>query len=399
MPSQKPEQFELKYTTAPLLIWEVLSYAYLQPLQSQLLNYFIVNSINVFGKKQNIHARKWVELHATEFALSRGCSRQGVIEAVSALIKLGFLEVNETTIGTNSGRQKGRELRLASTQKLTEILDVLRSTKSKAGDKHHLSPQIVDNSQGDRPHLSPRQAPLVTLTGPTCHLVRPCLSPWGVKVPKSLSNSRWKYSLNTFKDFLNTFSKFENSFFELYSESANSKTSVFKIKMQIAALIRRYSLYSVYVAMSVNLFSKDAVIGDLDAISAFLELNKAGLRENEEKIHAHSVDLFNVLLTRRQEITKRVLDRPEGDLSNDLEIIADNFKASASALLSKESIEQSSMRLFFYSSFQEDVIAIFETCNCDLNRFTGEILKKINLYFKFKILGMNAGLSFAQSEE
>ena len=376
------------WTLAPFLIWDVQSYLRLQPLQSMVLGFIIRNSIDVFGKGDNSNARKWVAIHTTDFANERGYSRQGVMEALSALVGLGIIEVQETLLQTNSGAQRGREFKLVSNQKLQELYELLSTSATPRGDRPDLSPKNVDNSRGDRPDLSPRQAPLVTLTGQACHLVRPHLSPWGV-FPSDFSKVKTaQYSLNTLKYFLKTYETFENSFLELYSENANSKASQFKIKTEIASLIRQYSLFSVFIAMSVNLFSKDAQIGDFGALKAFLELNKVKLKEQEEKIHLHSVELFN-----------SILKIHENTPTQDLEIFRENFRQNASVLLIKEEIEQSSMKLFFYTSFHKDIISIFETCNFDLNRFTSEILKKINLYFKFKILGMKNGLNFVQSEE
>lgn len=390
MPSQETHSMVIRdfYTTAPLTIWKILSFVRLQPLQSMVINHFIGSSLNVIlgpGKKKPITARKWVEMHTTDFARDRGCSNQAVNEALKTLVEIGLLEVKEAFIETNSGVQKGRMYCLVSNTKLDQLCEDFSKSATPLGSKHYLLPENVNNSQGSKHRLSPRQAPLVTSTGPTCHLDRPYLLPYGV-FPNEVKKP--KYSLKNLKYFLKMFGEFQNSFLELYYLNANSKTVEFKIKAELAALIRQYGPFSVWIACTVNLFDKDAQIGDLKLLRAFIETNIDKIKNQEENFITHSDNLYLKIFEIHQIVAN--------DETIELENFRKIFRQKTSFLFSKMGLEQSSSEIFLYSSFTDDVIRNFDTCVFTKDRFTDENIKKLNLYFKAKILGMK-GLNVVQS--
>lgn len=384
MPGQDFKNWDT-YTTAPILVFQIQTFARLNAIESMVFNHVVLYSINVFGVKSS-NARKCVTISPSTFGSERGFSRQAVLEALKRLVELGLITSKEVVVQTNSGAQIGREYCLVSNKKLYEIFELLSTSAIPQGDKSRLSPSIIKKTVGDNHHLSPRQAPLVTLTGLACHLDRPHLSPLGVIVPKSLNNFVPKEFLKTFNYFLKTISSFENSFYELYCTQANSKAAEFKIKTKIVALIRQYGLYSTFIAMVACLFSKDAQIGNFDALKAFLKQHELKLQEQEQKLVLHSDNLFLKILKIHEETSV-----------SRLETFMESFRQNASVLLIQDELEASSS-IFLYSEFHQDIIAIFEVCNFNNKRFTNEVITKLNLYFKAKILGMK-GLSFAQSDE
>ena len=192
-----------------------------------------------------------------------------------------------------------------------------------------------------------------------------------------------KYSLNTFKNFLNTFASFENSFLELYSLETNSRLQRSRLEIKITALIRSYGHYSVFIGMLACLFLKDSLLGKFEAVETLLKENHEKLKTQEETLILHCDNLFNTLLSLHQNTEIK-----------ELKIFKENFRQNASVLLMKMELEQSSNMIFLYSGIHSDILEVFETCNYNKDRFTSEVLKKLNLYFKSKILGMR-GLSIA----
>lgn len=384
----------IRYTTIPIVLFEIQSYVYLQPLQSQVLNFLIGESLNVYQDKKPITARKWVPFQTSMFAQERGHTRDGVKKAVNALLKIGLIECQWTIIQTNSGAQKGRFLRIVSQEKLEQILVTETAAIRRSGGYSDYSPENVDNSVGGYQDYSPGIARVSTLDGQAIHLGYPDYSPWGVTPPKSLKNFRRKYSLKTLKEFINTFREFRHSFIELYFEKKMSKAERAKLPTEIGALIRRYSVFKVYIAMSVNLFDESADLGNLQALNTFLESNKKKLDEQEHHLQEQCDKIFIRLTELKSELFERLAKQ-------DLEILNQNFKASAGALLAKSELDEqgSSRSIFFYSSFQSDVLNFFIENSFSMNAFTAAVMKKLNIYFQFKILGMKEGLNFVQSPE
>jgi ribosome biogenesis protein Nip4 len=390
MPSQKADVTQKKqlkdfdhYTQVPVLLFQILSYARLQGIDSMLLNHIALHSLNFHS---NSYARSWIKVSPSEFANERGCTRQKVSESLAKLSKFGFIDSQSAIYQTNSGMQKGREFRLVSNQKLSALFDVLNTSALHQGDKPWVTPETSVKVLGDKSQVTPCQAIGDTLSGHRLHLVRPWVTPWGVKVPESLENLPAKESLNNIKEFINKFGDFENSYLELYTLESNSRRAFFNTEMEIAALIRRYGLFSTFIAMTTNLFSEDANLGDLKSLTTFLEINEVKIKEQEQMIMLHCTNLFNSIIKIHEETPIQ-----------DLEIFQENFRQNASVLLLKSEFEQSSNKIFFYSSFPRDIVHIFETCNFNLDRFTNEILRKINIYFQTKILGVR-GLDFVQSQ-
>ena len=391
MPSQTTSlKHEKAFAFAPLLIFQLQSYARFTAIETNVFNYIVLESINVFREKGKSSSddRKWVYVSPTDFANQRGHSRQGVQDALNKMLKYGFISSREVWIKTSGGVQKAREYQLVSNFKLSEICDLLCTSVKPKGAKQDLAPLKLNKVIGCRPDLAPSQAPLGTLTGLTWHLSRPCLAPWGIKETESLENLVSKDSLSTIKKFINTFFDFENSFYELHTKESKSKTAVFKIEMKIASLIRRYGLFSTYSAMFVCMFNKDAQIGDIDFIEAFLKTNSEKFKDYEQNLILQCDNLFQELY----ELYFLVTDNTE------LENIKNVFRQSASTLLIKKENELRSLGIFFYNDYEKELLDIFMESNWKVQRFTKNWITKLNLYFKAKILG-HKGLNFVHASD
>lgn len=394
MPSQKtPFKHWDTYTVAPILIFQIQSYARLTAIESNVFSFIVLGSINVFGKNKNqtSHAsdvRQWFYISPSDFAIERGYSRQGVQDALNKLVNFGFLLNREVCVQTSGGVQRGREYCLVSNEQLSEMYDVLSSSANPKGAKPYLAPSKLKKVIGARPYLAPLQAPLGTLASGTWHLSKQCLAPWGIKDSESLENLVPKDSLNTIKDFLNTFFTFNNSFYELHSSTQKSKTSIFKLEMKIAALIRQYGLFSTCTAMLVCLFNKNAEIGNIEAVEAFLKNNAKKFKEHEQNLILHCDNLFQQLYG---------LYRNLSDSNIELENFMEVFRQNASVLLIRNELERGSSGIFFYSDYEKDVLEIFLGSNWKMQRFTKEFVLKLELYLKIKLLG-HKGLNFVQSK-
>lgn len=373
-----------KYTFAPVVIFNIQSFLRLNAIESMVLNHLIISSINVY-KVNSPKARQWVVISPSEFGNDRGFSRQAVHLSLRKLVEIGLFEVRDIVVSTNSGAQVGREYRLVSNTKLYELYDLVSSTARPRGVKSDLSPSFSLNGEGDKPRFTPCQATLVTLSGHALHLVRPYLSPWGVNVPLSLGKFFPKDSLNTIKYFLKTISSFENSFYELYITEANSKAAKSRIEMQICALIRRYGLFSTFTGMMVSLFTKNAHIGNFEVLEAFLKTNTEKLIIQEKELAIQCEILFEKLssIHLNTEISE-------------LKIFIENFRQNVAVLFISARLPENVNELFIYDEIQNDVLYIFETSNHRVETFKKELLKKLNLYYKAKLLGVK-GLNFVQS--
>lgn len=372
------------YTTAPILIFQIQAYIPLNQIESMLLNYIVLHSINVFGVK-NSNARNWIAISPSQFGLDRGYTRQAGQKALKTLLEYGLINSREVIIKTNSGAQKGREYSLISNKKMHEKYELLSMSAKPRGANSQLAPTPVENVVGANHQLAPRQLSVGTLTTTSWHLDNCQLAPWVPKDMLSLEKITPKDSLKTFKYFLKTYFQFHNSFFELYSTQLNSKSAITKTEMKIHALIRQYGAFSTLMAMTSCLFIKNAQIGNFDALKAFLELNKDKLENQEQNLILQSDNLFQNLKTVH-----------ENTSLSELKIFRENFRQNASVLLLNMEFDQRSNGIFMYEGFNTDVIAIFEECNFNSERFTAHVIKKLNLYFKAKLLGMK-GLNFVQS--
>jgi hypothetical protein len=364
---KKFEKFD-QYTKVPTILFELISHMSLTTTEAKLLNYIILHSLNFHGP----YARAWVIVSPTAFSSSRGITRDAVCKSLSSLISFGIIGFRSVKIHTNSGVQNGREFSLVSNKRLAELLEVASSQ----GVSKNNTPKNVDNLVGVYPQYTECIPTVYTSGCSSIHLGGILDTPVGVKPLESLKKKDAKYSLNTIKYFLNMFHEFQNSFLELYINQTHIKSEQFKIKMKIASVIRQYGLFSTYRAMSDNIFSKDAVIGDFDALNEYLKLNELDLKEDEKNLKTQSDIVFNALLEIHEKIEV-----------DDLGKFHENFKASASALLIRMSQDKSCM-IFLYSSFHEDVIEIFKISNFNIDRFTKEVLRKINLFLKAKVIGV-----------
>lgn len=398
MPSHKTElKHKDAFRPAPLLIFQLQSYARFSAIETNVFNYIVLESINVFQKKgeSSSDARKWIYVSPSDFALERGHSRQGVQDALNKMVKYDWVLSREVWIKTSGGVQKGREYQLVSNFKLSEICDLLCVSAKPKGSNSELHPLEVKKVKGCRPELAPCKAGVGTLTARSWHLVRPGLAPWGIKTTKSLDNLVAKDSLNTIKEFINTFLNFENSFYEYHSSTlkigskfSHAKTQTFKMEMKIASLIRRYGLFSTYTAMFACMFNKDAQIGDIDLVEEFLKTNSDKFKDHEQNLILQCDNLF-------QEIYELYLLVSE---NTELENIKNVFRAKASLLLSEKVIELRSIGIFFYNDYENELLDTFMESNWKVQRFTKNWITKLNLYFKAKLLG-HKGLNFVQSSD
>lgn len=389
MPSHKvPVKRWDYYTVAPIIIFQIQSYARFTAIESNVFTYIVLGSINVYGKGLSSDARQWFYISPTEFANDRGHSRQGVSDALNKLVKNGFLNVRDVQVKTAGGYQKSREYMLVSNEKLLEIFELLSTSANPQGCKSDLHPLNQEKNKGCKSHLTRVQARLDKGAGQACHLVRPGLHPWGVNQSKSLGNLVGKDSLNTIKDFLKTILEFQNSFYELHSLSLKSKASVSKLEMKIASLIRLYGLFSTYTAMLVCLFNKDAQMGNVDLVETFLKTNSEKFKDHEQNLILQCDNLFHSIFQLYQDLSNSDIE---------LESFMETFRQKASLLLITSELELRSRGIFFYSDFHKDIIDTFLETKFSVNLFTKEwISKKLNLYFKAKLLG-HKGLNYVQS--
>lgn len=388
MPSQKvPLKHWDNYTVAPIIIFQIQSYARLTAIESNIFTHVVLGSINVYGKGHSSDVRKWFYVSPTNFANERGHSRQGVSDALNKLVKNGFLNVRDVQVKTAGGYQKSREYMLVSNEKLAEIFEYLSTSANPLGCKPDLHPLNQENDKGCRPDLTRVQAPLDEGAGLTWHLVRPGLHPWGVKQAKSLGNLVGKDSLNTIKYFLKTILQFQNSFYELHSLNLKSKASVYKIEMKIASLIRQYGLFSTYTAMLVCLFNKDAQMGNVDLVETFLKTNSEKFKDHEQNLILQCDNLFQELYSAW---------KIQSELNIELENFLEVFRQKASFLLIDKELELRSSGIFLYPELHAEIIDIFLESNWKMHRFTKELTLKLNFYFKIKLLG-HKGLNFVQS--
>lgn len=388
MPSQKASfKHWDTYTVAPVLIFQIQSYARLTAIESNVFNYVVLGSINVYGKNHTSDIRQWFYISPSEFAQQRGHSRQGVADALKNLVDYGLILSRDVSIQTAGGLQKGREYRLISNEKLNEMFELLSKSATPKGASPACNLSQTSFVKGCRPDLTRVQVVLDKGAGPACHLVRPCLHPWGIKESESLENLAPKDSLNIIKNFLNTFLKFDNSFYELHSSVLKSKTAVFKMEMKIASLIRQYGLFSTYTAMLVCLFKKDAQIGCIKLTEAFLKNNSEKFKEYEQDLIVQSDNLF-------QDLNKLYMQLSDSD--TELENFFEVFRQNASVLLVRKELELRSRGIFLYSGYEKDLLDTFIESNWKMQRFTKEWIQKLNLYLKIKLLG-HKGLNFVQS--
>jgi hypothetical protein len=375
------------YTTVPLLVFQIQSIARLTPIESMVFNHVVLHSVNVFGIK-NPNARKYVSISPSEFGKERGFSRQAIQEALKKLTIFGLIECRETILQTISGPQKGREYALVKNEKLNEIFELMNVSAKPRSAKPSLALENLSKEVSAKPGLADCQARLSALAGQAWQFDRPALALSGVSLSKSLTISFRKESSKSIKNFLNTFLDFENSFYELYSLQLNSKAAISKMELEIIALIRRYGLFQVYIAMSACLFQESAEIGNLNALKAFLKNNSERLKAQEALITLRCDNLYLKLKNLYEELSETIR----------LEIFRENFRQQASLLLLREEFDQKSNEIFIYNGFKEDVIKSFETSRHNLDRFQSDILKNINLYFQAKILGMK-GLNYVHAQE
>lgn len=388
MPSQKtPFKHWDTYTVAPVLIFQIQSYARLTAIESNVFSHVVLGSINVYGKNHTSDIRQWFFISPSEFAHERGHSRQGVADALKKLVDYGLILSRNVVTQTAGGVQKGREYRLVSNEKLSEMFELLSSSATPKGASGACTLNQTNFVKGCRPGFTRVQAPLDKGAGPTCTLVRPCLHPWGIKESESLENLVPKDSLSTIKDFLNTFLKFDNSFYELHCSVLKSKTAVFKTEMKIASLIRQYGLFSTYTAMLVCLFNKDAEIGCIKLTEAFLKTNSEKFKMCEQDLILQCDNLF-------QELNSLYIRL--SDSVTELENFTEVFRQQASLLLVRKELELRSRGIFFYTDYEKDLLETFIESNWKMQRFTKEWIQKLNLYLKIKLLG-HKGLNFVQS--
>lgn len=346
----------------------------LTALEFNLVLYIFEHSIN-FKEVKNHGKPLWVQISPSEYSRQFGFARVAVSRALTKLAYLGIFEV--TTF-----RQMGveyRNFRVVETEKVGRVLsDVSQAVTKKlqGGVAKKLQPKLEKTNRKDL-RCNPVHYRGVTQ-------FNTALLPSGIQacnpvVYGQLENpdrfqgvADFQECIKNLKNYFNNCATFlPPSYYDLISPAIPKRIRKRNFKIVLKRSIDRHGLFSTWMAVNVQLRDKDVYFDQFEALTAILKTHDQVFSKIWEEMLLEIDNVFYELTAFESECDSKMKD----------------FEHNAHFFLAKKRTGEKSSLIFLYDSFESTAIeAKLVSCG-SIDVFRDKIIKKLNLFFKNKILG------------
>lgn len=351
-------------------------------IEYNLVLYIFERSLN-FKEVRNGGNPIWVEMSPSAYAEEFGFHRVRVSRALSRLEYLGIFDV----VLVKRGGQEYKNFKVIDSDKIGKVLSdlvytnsvkpsetVSKKLQSTVSKKLQLKVEKINDKSLDCINARYGHVVIFDTSLYQCAL-RPCIVSGYSELEiadKFRGITNFQECIKHIKEYFKNNSNFSSpSYFELLLSSIRTRKERRNLSITLKRSVDHYGLFSVWIAINAHLKNEKLHFTDFSVLTAILKKHKNEMDEVWENVLLQLDNLFYELIACESECDSKM----------------QNFKIQAQLRLTSKRTQEEKPLVFFFDSFEESALSAYEVSNGNIDSFKEKMVKKINLYFKSKILG------------